>query len=109
MFIHIRDDEGKSKTYLSGKSANVFYSKMGEKVANICDEKLVNPNKVPHELVHMHMSSSFSDILKYWSSRNFIDTPKKIAEYFLYLREEVFIIKWGKIYFSRMIFLWWWR
>ncbi len=93
MFIHVRDDEGKSKTYLSGKSAEVFYSKMGEKVANICDEKLKNNNKVPHELVHMHISSTFSDVLKYWSKRNFIDTPEKIAEYFLYLAEEVFVIK----------------
>ena len=93
MFIHIRDDEGKSRTYLSRKSAPVFYSMMGEKVANICDEKLVNNNKVPHELVHMHISSTFSDVLKYWSKRNFVDTPEKIVEYFLYLAEEVFVIK----------------
>lgn len=93
MFIHIKDNEGKSKTYLLGKSANVFYAKMGEKVATICDEKLINTNKIPHELVHSHISSTFSDVLKYWSERKFVDTPEQVANYFIYLAEEAFIIK----------------
>lgn len=92
MFIHIRDNEGQSKTFLLGKSADVFYQRMGEKVATICDEKLESTKKIPFELVHAHISSTFSDVLKYWSTRKFVDTPEKVAEYFIYLAEEAFII-----------------
>lgn len=92
MFIHIRDNEGQSKTFLLGKSAYVFYQRMGEKVATICDEKLVSTKKIPPELVHAHISSTFSDVLKYWSTRKFADTPEQVANYFIYLAEEAFVI-----------------
>lgn len=77
MFIYIRDNEGKSKTFLLGKSANVFYSRMGERVATICDEKLKSTNKIPPELAHAHISSTFSDVLRYRSEHKFSDRPKK--------------------------------
>ena len=92
MFIHIRDNEGKSKTFLLGKSANVFYSRMGERVAGMCDAKLKSTNKIPSELVHAHISSTFSDVLRYWAKRKFTDTPEQMATYFLYLAEEAFLI-----------------
>ena len=92
MLIHIRDNEGKSKTFLLGKSANIFYNRMGDRVATICDKKLKSTNKIPFELVHSHVSSTFSDVLKYWSNNKFKENPEQIATYFIYLAEEAFIV-----------------
>lgn len=89
MYIHIRDNEGKAKTFLLGKSADVFYQRMGEKVAGICDEKLKATDKLPSQLIHSHIASTFSDILKYWSENKFADTPAQVAEYFMILTDEV--------------------
>ncbi len=89
MYIHIRDNEGKAKTFLLGKSADIFYDRMGEKVARICDEKLKVSEKLPPELTHSHISSTFSDILKYWSDNKFADTPEQVASYFMLLADEI--------------------
>ena len=89
MFIHIRDNEGKAKTFLLGKSADVIYKRMGEKVARICDEKLDATPKLPPALVHAHISSTFSDVLKYWSGNKFTDSPEQVASYFMILAEEI--------------------
>lgn len=89
MYIHIRDNEGKSKTFLQGKSADVFYKRMGEKVARICDEKLSASSRLPSQLIHSHISSTFSDVLKYWSNTGFADSPEQVAEYFMILAEEI--------------------
>ena len=89
MYIHIRDNEGKAKTFLLGKSADIFYDRMGEKVARICDEKLKISEKLPPELTHSHISSTFSDILKYWSDNKFADTPEQVASYFMLLADEI--------------------
>ncbi|MBQ8679509.1 MAG: TetR/AcrR family transcriptional regulator [Treponema sp.] len=88
MYIHIRENEGKAKTFLLGKSADIFYKRMGEKVARICDEKLKASSSLPPELTHSHIASTFSDILKYWSGNKFSDSPEQVAEYFMYLAGE---------------------
>ncbi|MBQ7166750.1 MAG: TetR/AcrR family transcriptional regulator [Treponema sp.] len=89
MYIHIRDNEGKAKTFLLGKSAEVFYKRMGEKVALICDKKLNGSDRLPPELAHSHIASTFSDVLKYWSGRKFADSPEQVAGYFMLLAEEI--------------------
>lgn len=89
MYIHIRDNEGKAKTFLLGKSAEIFYQRMGEKVAGICDEKLKATDRLPYQLIHSHIASTFSDILKYWSGNKFSDSPEQVAEYFMILTDEV--------------------
>lgn len=89
MYIHIRDNEGKAKTFLLGKSAEIFYQRMGEKVAGICDEKLKATDRLPYQLIHSHIASTFSDILKYWSGNKFADSPEQVAEYFMILTDEV--------------------
>ena len=90
LYIHIREGEGATRAFLRGKSADVFYERMGEKVAHILDEKLTSPVNLPSALFHAHISSTFSDVLKYWASRNFSDSPEIIADYFLFLSNEIF-------------------
>ena len=89
MYIHIRDNEGKAKNFLLGKSADIFYQRMGEKVARICEEKLAATEKLPQKLALSHIASTFSDILKYWSGNKFKDSPEQVAEYFMLLAEEI--------------------
>ena len=62
---------------------------MGEKVAGICDEKLKATDRLPYQLIHSHIASTFSDILKYWSGNKFADSPEQVAEYFMILTDEV--------------------
>ena len=75
-----------------GKPANIFYEKMGEKVASICSDKLKHSDKIPEDLANAHISSTFSDALNYWAKNKFKESPETITKYFVYLAKEAFII-----------------
>ena len=59
------------------------------KLVKICDEKLKATDRLPYQLIHSHIASTFSDILKYWSGNKFADSPEQVAEYFMILTDEV--------------------
>lgn len=88
LLIHIKEDQTGAKEFLLGNSNDIFYKRIGTRLADECEHQIKPVTNIPKPLSLAHIASTFSDVLKYWALHNFEEDVIMISSYFIYMIKE---------------------
>ena len=83
---HIGEKKDNIKSLLKGQSSDLYMKYLKEYLNNLFSRYADDfPKNIPEEFVLNHLVGSFSETIKWWILNGSIESPEKVADYYMKL------------------------